>query len=125
MDGYKAWLEKQIVEMKEFTENSVKSKCYGAADTYVTRANVYKQCLVMFNKATENKGIKFNDLEVCKKYVSVFEDGEVSSAFIVVCKGCDDRGDYILFYNVDTNSTSYKTYERDFNLVKYFKEVKE
>ena len=123
MDEFKEWLEKQIAETKESAEYSAKAKFYGAADAYITRANVYKECLTMFNKAAEDKGIKFSDLEVCKKYVSVFTDGEVSSAFIVVCKGCDDRGDYILFYNVDTNSTSYKTYEQDFNAVKYFKEV--
>lgn len=124
MEEYKNWLEKQIDKMNESAEYSAKAKFYGTADAYVTRANVYKECLTMFNKATENKGIKFSDLEVCKKYASVFKDGEVSSAFIVLNKGCDDRGDYILFYNVGTNSTSRKTYEHDFNLVKYFKEVK-
>lgn len=123
MDEYREWLEKQITEMKESAEYSAKAKFYGAADAYVTRANVYKECLTMFNKATENKGIKFSDLEVCKKYVSVFEDGVFSSAFIVVNKGCDDRGDYILFYNVTNDSTSRRTYEHEFSAVKYFKEV--
>ena len=124
MDEYKEWLESQIAEMNGLVESNVKAKFYGAADTYATRASVYKECLCMFNKATEDKGIKFSDLEVCKKYVCVFEDGALSSEFIVLRKGCDDIGDYIVYYSVEKDSVSYKIYERDFRELRYYKEVK-
>lgn len=123
MEEYKNWLEKQIDKMSELVTNSVTAKFYGAADTYATRASVYKECLTMFNKATEDKGIKFSDLEVCKKYVSVFEDGTLGSAFIVLRKGCDDIGDYIVYYSVENDSVSYNVYERDFRELRYYKEV--
>ena len=123
MEEYKKWLETRIAVMNESVKNSVSAKFYGAADTYATRASVYKECLCMFDKATEDKGIKFSDLEVCKKYVCVFEVGEPSSVFIVLNKGCDDRGNYIIYYIVENDSVSRKTYEDEFSAVKYFKEV--
>lgn len=123
MEEYKNWLEKQIDKMNELVTNSITAKFYGAADTYATRASVYKECLCMFNKATEDKGISFSDLEVCKKYVSVFEVGEPSSVFIVLNKGCDDRGNYIVYYIVGNDSVSRRTYEDEFSAAKYFKEV--
>ena len=124
MDEFREWLEKQITEMKESAEYSAKAKFYGAADAYITRANVYKECLTMFNKVTENKGIKFSDLEVGKKYVGIHFIGGKINAFVVIAKGCDSEGQYIWYGDTVNDTVALKSYAYEYETVKYFEEVK-
>lgn len=127
MDEYKEWLERKISEMNELAESNAKARLYSAANTYVTQMNVYKECLFTlehFNKqGKQDKKLNFNDLEVGKKYISVFENSVLSDIFVIFSKGCDDKGNYIWRYSVSNVDIACKSYEQEYSEVKYFKEV--
>lgn len=126
MNEYREWLEKQIDEMDTLAKNNAKAKLYGAANSYVTKMNAYKECLIMFEhfdkRDNENKKLNFNDIEVGKKYIGVLKDG-TSNIFEVFSKGNDDKGSYIWYYSMVNVDKVYKTYEQDFVAADYFREV--
>ena len=113
MEEYRNWLESVIAEERIAVQ--------GGADDRKLRA--CEECLRKVEQL-KNNAVNFCNLETGKKYVSVSKTDESSSAFVVLDKGCDDKGDYIWYYTMKSSSVAFKAYEQDFYAVKYFKEIK-
>ena len=125
MSEYKKWLEKQIEDTNESLEKNVNLKCYDAANYYNTKLIVYKDCLDTLKQLERHQGqaVSFNDLEVGKRYVSVYITGGKSMVFAVTAKGCDDEGQYIWYGDTMEDTISFKGYACEYETVEYFEEV--
>lgn len=112
MEEYRAWLESVIAEERIAVQ--------GGADD--SKLKACEECLKKVVQL-EDSGVDFYNLEIGKRYVSVFEDGTLSDAFVVLDKGCDCKGRYIL-YTITSPINTLKGYESEYIAVKYFREVK-
>ena len=121
---YKDWLKDKIEEYSDLLDLSVDTKRYGSAFLYSAKVDVYKECLAELERKDEqDKAVSLNDLEVGKRYRSVFKDGTLSVVFTVLDKGYDSKGRYIL-YTITSPINTLKGYESEYIAVKYFREVK-
>lgn len=124
MNEYKEWLESKIDEMNNLIERSIKAECYDVVYTLVTKVEIYKECLVEFEKENEqDETVSFSDLEVGKRYVGVHINGGKTNVFAIIGKGCDDEGQYIWYGDTMKDTISFKSYANEYETVEYFEEI--
>lgn len=120
------WLESKIDETEESLGYSLDTKRYDGAFWYSVKNDVYKECLKEFERLKEKErdnGVSFDELEVGKKYISVFDCGKESGPFEVVTKGFDNGYGYVLHTTKTDSVLSILSENESCSTIEYFKEV--
>lgn len=126
MEEYKKWLESQIKNANETAEKYVKEKEFGTAYMYLAKVTAFEKCLAEFEKSKKEseQGVSFSELEVGKRYGIVSKKNGKKGSFTVIARGYDNKGRYIWYTTVTSETLAFKSYENEYKTVEYFVEIK-
>ena len=76
-------------------------------------------------KKESEQGVSFSELEVGKRYGIVSKKNGKKGSFTVIARGYDNKGRYIWYTTVTSETLSFKSYENEYKTVEYFVELKD
>lgn len=114
MEEYKKWLESEIEKERIAVQS-------GADDS---KLKACEECLRKVIQLVDG-GVDFCNLEIDKRYGIVSKKNGNKGSFIVIARGCDNKGRYIWYTTEMDSVLAIKSYEDEYKSVEYFVELKD